>query len=153
MKFRALLIAAPLLLAACSQDPLAEDIKEFNELAEKTVPPEVTDKFMTDMRSAKTEEDKAKLLGNYADVTRKQAETLGAFKADTPEMTAIVDKMSSGLTKAADGAATGQKAYATKEDSDAIKASQLMNEGMREFQSGASDMLKIAREKKIKLAD
>ena len=153
MKLRYLLVAAPLLLAACSQDPLAEDIKEFDQLADKTVSKESTNELMMGMRSAKTDEDKAKLLGAYAETTRKQAETLATFKADTPEMKAVSEKISGGLQKASEGAALGQKAYTTQDQNDATKASQTMNEGMREFQSGAQDMLKMAREKKIKLSD
>lgn len=153
MKLRYLLVAAPLILAACSQDPLAEDIKEFDALADKTVSKTSTNELMTGMRSAKTDEDKAKLLGTYAETTRKQAETLAAFKADTPEMKAVSEKISGGLQKAADGAAMGQKAYTTKDQNDAMEASQTMNAGMREFQSGAQEMLKLAREKEVKLSD
>lgn len=151
MNFRFAFLTGPLLLAACAGDPVAEDIKEFNELADKTVSKSGTDEMMSKMRAATTNEEKSKLLGEYASATRKQAETLSAFKADTPEMEAISEKIAGGLNKAADGAAAGQKAFASGEQSDASKASSQMNEGFREFMAGASEMRKLAKEKNVSL--
>lgn len=151
MNFRFAFLAAPLLLAACAGDPVVEDLKEFNQLADKTISKAGTDSLMTKMRSATTNEDKAKLLGEYATATHKQAATLSAFEGKSPEMEAISEKIAGGLKKTGDAAALGQKAYATENSDDSIKASQTMNEGMREAMTGMSEMRKLAKEKNVSL--
>lgn len=152
MKFHPILFALPLALTACGGDPLAEDIKEFNALGDKTVTADATNELMTKARAATTNSEKAKLLGEFADQTQKQAETLAAFKADTPEVKAIASKVSGGLMKAASGARKGQTGFANDNEQDFIAASQEMNAGLREFQTGASELRKLAREKKVDLS-
>ena len=151
MKLHPILFALPLALTACGGDPLAEDIREFNALGEKTVSPEAANDLMSKARMAQTNAEKAKLLGDYADQTAKQAETMGAFKADTPEVKAIAAKVSGGLKKASDGARAGQQGFANDNEEAFRAAAQNMNEGLQEFQAGANELRKLAREKNVDL--
>ena len=155
MKFHGYMMLAPLALAlaSCGGDPLVEDIKEFNALGEKVVGESETQETMQKLRAATTNEERAAMLGEYASATREQAKELSAFKADTPEMKAISEKITAGMNKAADGAAAGQKAMPANDQSAAMDASRTMNEGFREFQAGSSEMRKLARDNNVSLSN
>lgn len=147
----AMALALPLAACGGGGKTMAEDIKQFDALAQKTISKD-SQELLLKMRAATTNPERGKFLAEYATVVDQQASTIAGYKADHPEVTAIKDKVAGGLKKSAAAARKGEAAFA-KEDQSAMTAfAQEMNAGMQDVQAGAQDFKKLAADNKVDIS-
>lgn len=111
MKLPPLVLAFPLLLVSCSNDPVAQDIKAYDKVANMIINTGAG-QMQSQLLNATTNDTRAKILGDYADAMSNEATVLGAYPAKTPEVKAISGKIAAAMKKAADGARSQQSVIA-----------------------------------------
>ena len=134
-------------LTACGNDPIVEDLATFDGIGTAAMlglsPAEMNKKLL----AAKTDEDRAAALGDFATKLEKHTQSFSGFTPRTAEVKALRDAAINGFKQSAAGAREAQQAFANKDFAALQAASQKMSDGQTTILQMGRDFNKLAKEK------
>ncbi|WP_018607507.1 hypothetical protein [Uliginosibacterium gangwonense] len=152
-RFLFALFVAVFALVGCGKDPVVADIEAFNTVgnhAFKDVAPTMAS-LNERTAVAKTNEEKAAILGELVTLMNDKSKMLGDFKAKTPEVGKISEAITGGFKSAAEGAAEAQAAMLHNSQDELGSATRKITNGQTLLRQGMEDFMKLAQEKGVKL--
>lgn len=100
--------------------------------------------------AAKTNTDKSAIMASLAKEMQERSKNLNAYKAKTPEVKQISEKMASGFSKAIEGTKEAEQAFAKENAAMLSSANAKIQAGQSMLQQAAKDFSKLAKEKGYK---
>jgi len=152
-KYLIALFFAMLALAGCGKDPIVADLEAFNAVgssAFKDVGPGMAS-LNQRTAAAKTNEEKAAILGELVTLMNDKSKLLGEFKAKTPEVGKISEAITGGFKESADGAAQAQAAMLHNSPDELTSATRKIMNGQTQLHQGMEAFMKLAKEKGVQL--
>jgi len=148
----ALAAALPIVLAACSKDPVLADLTALDNLGRSVFETQAAEmsEFNKKVAAAKSNAEKAALLNTMVASLESRTKELATFKAATPEVKKIADLLVGGLTQSIEGAREASQAFEKGDQAALSKAGEKMQAGQKSIREGQQEFGKLVKEKGFK---